>query len=401
MFIYFKLLKIFSRVMRFFRKDSLLYLIFPPASPGSLGDEAMMTCLVEGISGQGTMIDVLVYKTSDKWACLSENSRNLYIRKLWSKKNRLALLLFSFAVVKYDRFFVLGADVLDGKYNEHQSLLKIKLLGLAFKAGVDVVIVGFSFNDSPLPTCSAALAALPEGIQLKSRDAVSQKRLKRFTGRDVKLTADIAFLLKSETKSKNVLDIAQWISQEKNRGRIIVGLNLNQHVFNIKDRQDLDEIIKKFSEVSAKLIQSRNVSIVGIPHDYRGDDNDKHLLERVQERLPIELKNHFKLLEGDFNSREIKGVCSYLDIVFSCRMHLAIAALGTLVPVGCMVYQGKFEGLFQHFGLENCTISQNEAFADDNLINFIFSIINQKNKNKKIIVEKLPKVKMLSSRNFN
>lgn len=378
----------------------MYYVVLPPASPGSLGDEAMMIALLNGLSKQASVVDVIAYQPDDIWPCMSKESSLFYLRKLWSKKNKISLLLFSLAIIKYDRLYILGADVLDGKYDERKCLLKIKLLEIAFKAGVGVEFVGFSFNDSPCESCVKALTQLPNEILLKSRDPISLRRLKSFTGRRVKLTADIAFLLEGEETSENVLNVVHWVDQKKQHGRIAVGLNVSQHVFNSEDTNCVNDIVEKFAHIVEKLIRDEKVSIVGIPHDYRGEINDSFLLEKIFKRLPIEVSTHFKLFDEVFSSAEVKGLCSHLDIVFSCRMHLAIAALGSSTPAGCIVYQDKFQGLFEHFGLKHCTINPNEAFDDNNMEGFVFSMLGKREEYKKTISGNIKKVEKLAFDNF-
>ena len=49
-------------------------------------------------------------------------------------------------------------------------------------------------------------------------------------------------------------------------------------------------------------------------------------------------------------------MCSYIDIALSGKMHFAIACLGQCVPTVCISYNGKFEGLYMHFGLKELII---------------------------------------------
>ena len=58
------------------------------------------------------------------------------------------------------------------------------------------------------------------------------------------------------------------------------------------------------------------------------------------------------LVEEVLNADEIKHVISRCDGLIAGRMHISIGALGMGVPVLGLAYQGKFQGLWQHFNLQ-------------------------------------------------
>lgn len=81
-------------------------------------------------------------------------------------------------------------------------------------------------------------------------------------------------------------------------------------------------------------------------------------------------------------------------------MHLAIACIGQGTPVACITYQGKFEGLFEHFELEGMTIEPETLFNDGTLMKFLISLIDQREEIRHHIQSKLPKIQQLSRANF-
>ena len=54
-------------------------------------------------------------------------------------------------------------------------------------------------------------------------------------------------------------------------------------------------------------------------------------------------------------------------------MHLAIASLGMGVPVGCITYQGKFQGLIEgFFDLYDVCIKPEDVFcSSDRFVEFV------------------------------
>ena len=81
-------------------------------------------------------------------------------------------------------------------------------------------------------------------------------------------------------------------------------------------------------------------------------------------------------------------------------MHLAIAALGMEVPVMAATYQGKFEGLFQHFGINGEFLLSPQEFLSDVVEDKFSYFLTQIPKLKAQISATLPKVLTLSYQNI-
>jgi polysaccharide pyruvyl transferase WcaK-like protein len=82
-------------------------------------------------------------------------------------------------------------------------------------------------------------------------------------------------------------------------------------------------------------------------------------------------------------------------------MHLAIAGLGKGIPVICVAYQGKFEGLYQHFGLATSELLSPSAFyTDQGLRDALLQFVDQVDNIGERVRQKLPGVLGLSKNNF-
>ena len=377
-------------------------LILPPAPPGSLGDQAVIQALVNELCKKGApRISVIGYENSREWSFLPGIAEEPYLDALESMGRGLKeSFCFAKKISRFATLYVIGTDVLDGKYNEKDSLLRIKLMEIVSKIGMDVRVVGFSFNENPSPSCVNALRDLPKKIILKSRDPVSRSRIEARTQREVVLTADIAFLLESDEKSEAIADIISWIEHEKNSGRVVIGLNINHHLNYLEPKLSTEEIINKYFSVFIKKISQENISVVGIPHDYRGEVNDVTLLTEFEKRFPPEISRHILVMPSPRTPGEIKAVCKHLDLVFSGKMHLAIASLGVGTPVGCVTYQGKFEGLFEHFDLNGCLIGVDEAMSGNTMELILNRIIEGRDRMRLQINARLPYVEELATRNL-
>jgi polysaccharide pyruvyl transferase WcaK-like protein len=94
--------------------------------------------------------------------------------------------------------------------------------------------------------------------------------------------------------------------------------------------------------------------------------------------------------------KAISGVC---DLVLSGRMHLAIASLGQGVPVICLTYQDKFEGLMEYFDLTGNTFSPQAVLDSDDLSERMFDYLDNCSELKKKVRDALPKVIEMSRAN--
>jgi polysaccharide pyruvyl transferase WcaK-like protein len=87
--------------------------------------------------------------------------------------------------------------------------------------------------------------------------------------------------------------------------------------------------------------------------------------------------------------------------VVTGRMHLAIGSLGAGVPVMCIVYQGKFEGLMSHFDLPSDALISVAELADiSSATAKIVSFIDRTDALKEQVSARLPSVLEHSRRNF-
>jgi polysaccharide pyruvyl transferase WcaK-like protein len=73
-------------------------------------------------------------------------------------------------------------------------------------------------------------------------------------------------------------------------------------------------------------------------------------------------------------------------------MHLAIAALGMNVPVMAATYQGKFEGLFHHFGLDDKYLLTPDRFLSQEMIDTFSMFVEELPILSQQVAEKMPEV---------
>lgn len=405
----------FAKIYKLFNYQEVIgdrkYLILDVSSEGSLGDEAMIIGSINFLQEQGVnTIGILSAHNRIDWQGYDKISSDTLQVKFFSldfnKNNGSLYSEFLKVAQQYTHFVVPGADVMDGYYSEASPLLKFRLISLAHAIGLNCSILGFSFNSKPKPTCVNAFKKLPLDVAIYARDPLSKTRFENHIKRDISLVSDLAFLLKPKIAKSVTNEAKLWIEQERKQGKIIIGINPNKTLAKNLNTDTPSELAEIFSNLITNLHSiNKNVSFVLIPHDYRQDASfpgDHKLCELIKAQLPEDIQVKCWLFANTrLKAGEVKDICQYLDLVITSRMHLAIACLGVKTPVLGIVYQGKFEGLYSYFGLDQMLIEPENAAQGDKLLSFVLSGIENIAQTRQQIALKIPDVVELAKQNFS
>ena len=381
-------------------------LVLTPADPGSLGDEAMLVVLTQSLLGLG--FDRIGYvslragwseiigrgcATRAKLVSHALGSALEY----WQTPFRFLQLL-----ANYSHLMVVGADVMDGAYSAANSCRRVEMAALGHRAGLQVRVLGFSFNAQPAESVLASLRRLPPEVRLMARDPVSAHRLEVQLARPVGRVADIAFLLKPSLTSSSASRASGWLQSERGRGQVCLGVNANRLVAHPIDAEGPNALVTAISTALERLLTTRHdVSVLLLPHDLRGRVwDDEAMVLSIASSLPPALKERVRVLETPFGAADVKHLCGQLDIVLTGRMHMAIAALGQNTPALGMAYQGKFEGLYELFGLQECRVDPNDALNSALLAERLGVLIDRRDEYRQRIGERLPDVIQRARDNF-
>jgi len=409
------LIAMYGFILRLLRSTQLIQVqpssgvLLPPSAAGSLGDEAMVVAAIEYLKLEEIdTIKLISYDSKKEYPVSGIESFDMgnYLIGNFSIKSFKELIRFVFFVSRFERFYCLGADVMDGYYSDYLTFKRWKLLEISDRIGVQSKALGFSCNRQPTEMSIETMKNLPLTVQLCARDAVSQSRLEQSINRPVKLVADLAFLLQPDWDSPKVLDVYKWIELQKQENRIIIGINCsNKLVESIENKTESDLLKAYIKFMSLLFSEQKKISFLLLPHDFRNVKekfSDDRLCQLILEGLPVEIKSYCTKIPNPCRAAEIKAMVAKVDMVVSGRMHLAIATLGQAVPVFCITYQGKFEGLFQHFGLKDMTIEPTDLLNSDPSIfaNALGSLIENREALHQQIQKKLPEVKELAKSNF-
>lgn len=367
--------------------------VFATESYGSVGDQAMAEAVREHLTARG-LRPTFVFMPGWTAEPLRADAPRVMLRSASSGS-----LQFMRLVLHNSAAIVIGADVTDGAYGSTLPLRWIGKLTRASESGAKVGIINFSFSPNPDDIVCDRLRASKK-MTFTLRDPVSRERFTKATGQAAIQSADLAFLLTPELRSKNAIKAAEWLDTRKSAGDTILFVNLSGHTLG---RMSRDGVVAMGEVLHKWLSTAPTRSVFLIPHDFRPSPiGDVEPLEVLHAQLAIEFPGRVEMIHPPFAAWDVKALCGQADLAISGRMHLAIACLGMGVPVISVVYVGKFEGLMQHLGLadENLLVSTKEATNADLILERLESVLSNRSRISIKIRSNLETVRALSARNY-
>jgi hypothetical protein len=314
--------------------------VVPPAGPGSLGDDALLTVITTEL-GAGADVRVAAVTrdaTGSGAGTVADPGPPSLSRAFRGFPPIGWLALFR---ARPEAVVVVGADVMNGFYSDWRSARRWDLLSAVAGAGRDAVAAGFSWPDPDgCGPRSVAAARRAVGVRSSCRDPISARRFAAATGHEVADGADVAFLLAPDPSTAAVAEVAAWADARRAAGRHPVALNLNGLILGRIDEQP-DRLVALVDGLAA--LAEAGIDVVLLPHDGRDGAGDRAwgaaVHATVGDRAPA------TLVAAPERAAEAKAMVAALDAVATGRMHLAIASLGAGTAVSLHDYQGKVEGL--------------------------------------------------------
>lgn len=344
------------------------------------------------------IVTVAAYLQTDKW---EDYGRRITVMQQPLERLK-EWLHFARGISGCGDFLHIGADVLDGYYDDAHAVRHIRMIELADALGLRATVLGFSFRSTPGQRALAAFRSLSPGVRLCCRDPLSRDRVQRLAGRSCKLVADVAFLLQANSATKRVKAAKSWMAAQHARGRTVLGLNCNIQVLSESAGEKATLLTGVYSKALSRLLRERkDTAVMLIAHDFRGGMSDAILGETIRQSMSSEFTERCYAFLETCTPNEVKAICEDLDLVVSGRMHLAIAALGQCTPVVAFEYQQKFAGLFALFGLEGCVIPGSKVVHEGCLYAVLVDTLPRVPDLRKQVRRKLPEVERLSLANFH
>lgn len=384
-------------------------LVIVPCDPwsvgGSRGDEAMIMGVIDYYLSLYHDMQIFIVCANDKGV---DYINSLPIQNInpivsWNGSYPVERIYYSICDVYPSDVVVLGADCMDGYYSPVLSESLLAIYDLCNKTvGINSYLLGFSLNNNPSWLMRMAFKSVSSDLPIRLRDPMSFQRYKKLIGNSANLVADAAFLLRPNNKFRLYDEICEWVKKQRDGGKTIIGVNFHPMLRKYTGKEE----IKKDALIVAKNIENillahKDVDLVFIPHDNRSMLTDNLMLTTMYAYLHDKGLTD-RVFYSSFvpRSSQLKAICGLLDGIISSRMHLAIAALGMGIPVMAATYQGKFEGLFMHFGLDPKYLLSPKEFLSDDMLDVFNDFMSNLPDLQKQITKQLPNVLKLSILNL-
>lgn len=205
---------------------------------------------------------------------------------------------------------------------------------------------------------------------IMARDEESRQVAQELLGMDrqVWLSPDVAFSMEAIRPGR--IDLDPPISEPAPGG--VIGLNVNGLMVNGGyTRKNMFGLKLDYPSFLAAMIKALLVEHQGelwlVPHTYAppGDvESDPEACCKVRAALPEILQPRVRVVIGQYDQHEIKGVIGQCDFFIGSRMHACIAALSQGVPCVGVAYSDKFKGVFDSVGMGGWVVDGRQATSE-------------------------------------
>jgi len=208
---------------------------------------------------------------------------------------------------------------------------------------------------------------------IAARDCESQRLAQEMVGpgREVWLSPDVAFALEARLPARLETEPPLASGQhplacEQPRP---IGLNVNGLMYNGGyTRANMFGLKLDYAGMLPRLVEALLQRHAGelwlIPHTYAPSESvesDPEGCRRVRDALPAEIRSRVRIVTGEYDCHEIKGVIGRCEFFVGSRMHACIAALSQGIPTVGIAYSRKFRGVFDSVGMGDWVVDGREV----------------------------------------
>ncbi len=233
-----------------------------------------------------------------------------------------------------------------------------------------------------------------------TRDRQSKQIVKKMgIGTPIHFTADAAFSMDIEPKHTAPLDRLG----AKDKFPKTSGGNISISVRNwsrTNEGTTTEDYLKAIASTADWLIEEMDKDVyfistcTGLAGYHR---DDRVVAAKVQEHMKSVNQNRVRIFSGEYTPQQLIEIYNHMDLHIGMRMHSNILALMAETPTVAIQYQFKTKGLMKIFDLMEYTIDVNKLEAEK-LINIVNNALSNSESMKKVIKNRLPKVKKESDR---
>lgn len=361
------------------------HILLAPSGAGNIGDQAMVEAFIENVQGPVVVVvrsegDVVVPSSvADRVSLLTLPG----LTSGAASRTPAEIQQFVSLLDGNLSFSVVGADVLDGAYSYRHSIQRVTLPTFASRLGFDARILGFSWNASPDPRCSAAITeAGRSGVKLLTRDPISAMRLRKADVSGVVDSADLVFAAMTLSSSALREDLG--------------GLTAPFALVNVSGLigRNLDQLAEYRAIV--RSLREHGLEVVILPHVSRAGGDDMVECRRVFEDVT---EPGVHMVERLLAPAEVRGLAAAASVTVTGRMHLSIMSLYSGVPAITLATQGKVEGMMRLFELPELTVEPVAGFGA-NVVTTLARLMEREDEVKQKLRTNLERVKLLAAENF-
>lgn len=333
---------VFAKILSFVlvkKPDASKAILFPADSIiGGFGEDIM----VAGFLNLYTEALTIAAPRIDKRFFI-ENRKN--VDSITFSKGLFKYLKLVLLLRKYEKVYLIGADVLDGVYDVNKE--KFHIIEYAHQLNLQVNITGFSIRETPSDYFKKAIHKVEGYTMIKARDARSYQRLSKIVREDHLMeTVDIAFACGIDEKMP-IGSIEEWVMNQKEKGQRIIAYSPN--TIQAK-KMGLVEYLR-CQLLLLKEFSKQNCSILFLYHDLRKyalGINDKELSKMVS----FYFQENGMFCDNITDGYLMKNYINLADFTVTGRMHFGISGYTLNKPMFGCCYYNKFEGVQDLFGIK-------------------------------------------------
>lgn len=367
------------------------HVILNSPGAGNIGDQAMF----ESFIGNVPHDVVAIVKSADAYslpdATLEARVKFLVLPNLIYSKfaaHYRDLWRLGRSIRGATSFSVMGADIMDGGYGIHSSMVEWNIARTVRDAGIPARILGFSWNGKAHPELvRQARMAGRSGVRILPRDPDSLDRLVRDEIPAVTQSSDMVFAFSGVPTETPALPVANGA---KGAGQKMAVVNVSGLIGKkIEQNAEYEHLLKTLEDLG--------YSCLLLPHVSHSTVDD--ISATVRLRSTSEAAERAGFLEKLISPSEVLSIVRTADVVVTGRMHLSILALSAGTPVIVLATQGKVSGLMKLFGIPEHCVEPTAGFGAR-----VSSLLINLEKNRQEVLalmsSNLPAVRELSRLNF-
>jgi colanic acid/amylovoran biosynthesis protein len=237
-----------------------------------------------------------------------------------------------------------------------------QLMALNFAVGLDKPVIMLPQSIGPLPGWfmkTICANTFNRTLRIMVRDKPSLELLRQIgVKRPVVLLPDLAFAMPGKSATP-----APSPDQPTTTPKVGITLIDYQRLNRSFTNQSTYEAAIQAAAVHLQQADGARIYLFAQCYGPTIKQDDREITRRFYDRLR-EMKLNVCLMDTFNNTQEIQAEYRKMDLVIGTRMHSAILALSSGVPVVLVGYQPKAEGLMDSFGLRDYCCPINEVQID-------------------------------------